>query len=174
MYLTGTYAIWRRVLNRLTAIISWNKECKGQGTWPYKFSQIYDKNFLASLTSNAFFCWLIPDGSSKRLSTSIKCPDDTRPFDVSLLNCTQAPLPPSLEWWICIRGIHALPKRLSLKNPFSHNWKHSVWSKRFVSLKDTTTVNNNSKIKWYKSWVKSLSSHFKEHLPFMATLGKSR
>ena len=104
--------------------------------------------------THAFFCWLIPDGSSKRLSTSIKCPDDTRPFDVSLLNCTQAPLPPSLEWWICIRGIHALPKRLSLKNPFSHNWKHSVWSKRFVSLKvtkQTTTVNKYCKIKWYKS-----------------------
>lgn len=76
----------------------------------------------------------IPDGSSNRVSTSNKCPEDTRPLDDSLLSCIHAPLPSAFEWWICISGIHALPSRLSLKNPFSHSWKHSVWSRRFVSL----------------------------------------
>ena len=90
----------------------------------------------------------IPDGNSNRLSTSSKWPDDIRPLDDSQLICTHAPLPSAFEWWICISGIHALPSRLSLKNPFSHSWKHSVWSRRFVSLYVIKNIITETQLPW--------------------------
>lgn len=99
---------------------------------PHSF---FSTDYIVSNLLFVIYCmFAIPDGSSNRVSTSNKWPEDTRPLGDSLLSCTHAPLPSAFEWWICMSGIHALPSRLSLKNPFSHSWKHSVWSRRFVSL----------------------------------------